>query len=136
MAEMREVYDDPGHALRGPHQDMPESFSPLRLRTEPGEMPIVVVRHIAIVGRHSGADVRLAHPEVSRRHCRLVFEQGVWRVYDLNSLNGVFINDARLAAAPLYTGDRLRIGPVILRIESATQQVLRQIADRMPPEAA
>jgi hypothetical protein len=141
MDEMREIYGDAGHGLRGPHH---EGFAPLRLRTEPGRVPIVVARPEAVVGRHTEVDVRLAFPEVSRRHCRLAFEQGQWRVHDLNSLNGVFVNDDRMADAPLFEGDRLRVGPIVLVVEAATARracgpeelVIRQIVAQLPSEAA
>ena len=45
-----------------------------------------------LIGRHSQADIRLPLPDVSRRHCRFFFGEGVWQVLDLNSLNGVFLN--------------------------------------------
>src|SRR5262249_50890628 len=63
-----------------------------------------------LVGRHSCADVRLSLPDVSRRHCRFVFADGSWRVVDMNSLNGLFVNGERLQEATLFHGDRIRIG--------------------------
>ena len=69
-----------------------------------------MTRPDAIVGRHTEADVRLPLPDVSRRHCRLLFREGVWRITDLNSLNGVQVNDESVLDAPLEQDDRLRIG--------------------------
>jgi pSer/pThr/pTyr-binding forkhead associated (FHA) protein len=136
MQEKRDVFEEPGHPLRGPYQERAAKVIPLRLRAEPGQRRIVLVGPAAVIGRHSAADVRLAFPEVSRRHCRLAFEQGQWHVYDLNSLNGVFVNDERQVEAPLHEGDRLRVGPVVLIVESGgeSQAILQQIADRLPAE--
>ncbi len=138
MDERREVFAESGHGLRGPHQNA--EVAPLRLRAEPERTPFVVTRPSAIVGRHSEADVRLVHPEVSRRHCRLSFEHGEWWVYDLDSLNGMYVNEQRMALAPLYAGDQVRIGPFVLVVESASperqKRVLRQIAEQFPPEHA
>jgi pSer/pThr/pTyr-binding forkhead associated (FHA) protein len=147
MEEMRDVYRDPAHPLRGPYLAPTASFAPLRLRLEPERKAIVVNQPRAVVGRHSGADVRLAFPEISRYHCQLAFEQGEWRVHDLNSLNGVFVNEERCAEAVLAAGDRLRLGPIVLVVEGAAvectrrvltsngrEQVLRQIAKQLPPE--
>ncbi|HYV37887.1 MAG TPA: FHA domain-containing protein, partial [Gemmataceae bacterium] len=75
--------------------------------------------------RHSAADVRLALPDVSRRHCRFVFSDGSWRVFDLNSLNGVFVNGERLQEATVFHGDRIRIGSLTFECELES-------ADTMP----
>jgi pSer/pThr/pTyr-binding forkhead associated (FHA) protein len=103
-----------GHPLQGPHkdlgQDLPLGFIPLRLLLLPGGLPIELTRPDMLVGRHSDADIRLALPDVSRRHCRFVFQHGQWKVIDLNSLNGVFVNDERMQEATLYNGDEVRLG--------------------------
>jgi pSer/pThr/pTyr-binding forkhead associated (FHA) protein len=134
MADMREMYEDAGHGLRGPHQAI---VPPLRLRLERNGATIVVTRPETLVGRHSATEVRLAHTEVSRRHCRFVFVQGRWRVQDLRSMNGVFLNGERVTDALLSTGDRLHVGPIVLLVDNAGdapkeagQQVLQQIAER------
>ena len=104
----------------GPHADMPAGFVPLRLFFAPERVHIEVAFPLAIVGRHSTADVRLAYTDVSRRHCRLVFANGQWRVQDLKSLNGVFVNNAPVVDSILYAGDMLRLGSLALLVESAT----------------
>ena len=116
---------------------MPAGFVPLRLFAELERVHIEVNRSIAIFGRHSGAELRFIFAEVSRRHCRFVFEKGQWRIYDLDSLNGIILNGERVIEATLYAGDRLRIGCVNLLVESATpprggDDKLRQIAKALP----
>ena len=63
-----------------------------------------------LIGRHSDADVRLPLADVSRRHCRFVFRKGCWSIYDLQSLNGVFLNEERIEQAAVHEGDQIRIG--------------------------
>jgi pSer/pThr/pTyr-binding forkhead associated (FHA) protein len=70
-----------------------------------------------LVGRHSVADLRLRLPDVSRRHCRFVFAAGRWQVFDLNSLNGVFVNGQRVHEATLANGDMIRIGTYTFKVE-------------------
>lgn len=110
-----------GHPLQGPHRDMgrdlPAGFASLQLVLQPLGLRLEVTRHVAIVGRHSGADVRLAVPDISRRHCRLSFEAGLWRIEDLNSLNGVFLNGERIQEATLQSGDLLQLGNFTFRVE-------------------
>jgi pSer/pThr/pTyr-binding forkhead associated (FHA) protein len=63
-----------------------------------------------VIGRHSQADLRLPLPDVSRRHCRFLFTEGSWHVFDLDSLNGVFINGEQVRHAILREHDVLTIG--------------------------
>jgi pSer/pThr/pTyr-binding forkhead associated (FHA) protein len=109
----------------GPHQaaEAPPDFVPLKLVLRPSGMVVELTRPDMLFGRHSEADIRLPLPDVSRRHCRFVFEAGAWRVVDLKSLNGVFVNDEPVTHAPVCHGDTIRIGgftfdaelPVVLR---------------------
>jgi pSer/pThr/pTyr-binding forkhead associated (FHA) protein len=139
MTEKREIKGHARHKAQGPHFDLPRDFVPLRLHVEGESLQIELACPVAIVGRHSDADVRFAYPEVSRRHCQLVFANGQWRIIDLTSLNGVYVNDARTVEATLYAGDQVRIGCVRLLVESATptrteeqHEKLRQIAAVLP----
>ena len=92
---------------------------PLRLVLQPGGAVIEVSRPEALVGRHSTADVRLPLPDVSRRHCRLQWVEGCWQVFDLNSLNGIYVNDEPVLQAPLHPGDLLRVGGFTFSVELA-----------------
>ncbi len=63
--------------------------------------------------------MQLAHPEVSRRHCRIHVanrHQSV-EVHDLGSRAGTLINGQRFDHATLVVGDRLRIGPYHYRFD-------------------
>lgn len=91
-------------------QPPPPSFVPLRLALQPGGASVVADKPDVLIGRHTDADVRLPLPDVSRRHCRLLFAEGRWQVIDLNSLNGVHVNGEQVLQAGLDHGDRLKIG--------------------------
>jgi pSer/pThr/pTyr-binding forkhead associated (FHA) protein len=69
-----------------------------------------------LVGRHSEADLQLPMPDVSRRHCRFVRTETGWRVIDLASTNGTFVNGVRVQEAELHAGDRIRIGGVVIEV--------------------
>jgi pSer/pThr/pTyr-binding forkhead associated (FHA) protein len=107
---------DPASA-KGPQRPDPPDFVPLRLFLQPGGAMVEVTRTDTLVGRHTDADVRLPLPDVSRHHCRLVWLDGRWQVLDLNSLNGVFVNDQQVRQAALQAGDLLRIGGFVFRVE-------------------
>lgn len=68
----------------------------------------------------SGAEnaIRLADPDVSRRHAQLIVSHGHVTVSDLNSRTGTYVNERRLGGpAPLRPGDVLRLGATRLRLE-------------------
>ena len=50
--------------------------------------------------------------EVSRKHAKIYFKDGHWRICDLGSTNGITINDCPLRDCILCWGDRLGLGPV------------------------
>jgi pSer/pThr/pTyr-binding forkhead associated (FHA) protein len=84
-------------------------FEPLRLRLHPGGHAIDLTAPDMVLGRHSGADLRMPMPDISRRHCRFVHTAGGWELIDLGSLNGVYLNGARIERALLHTGDTVRV---------------------------
>ena len=59
-----------------------------------------------VVGRDLRADVRIAHPLISRAHLVLRFDQGRWIAIDNGSLNGMFLNGRRVPAADIPTASR------------------------------
>jgi predicted component of type VI protein secretion system len=130
------------HRRTGPRRPPDPDVVPLRLRLRPGRLAVELTRSGAVFGRHSSADVRLPLPDVSRRHCRFVWEDGRWLVVDLDSLNGVFVNDAPVLRAELRHRDRVRIGGFIFDVDLSAAAddansgaVLRSIADALPPAA-
>ena len=138
MTEKRQTIGHPRHARPGPHITLPASFAPLRLRVEPLHAEVEVNCPMATVGRHSDADLRLAFPDISRRHCQFVFENGLWRVYDMHSLNGIYVNNQRVNESTLFSGDHVRIGAATMLVISGTprrddrNEKLRQIVDVLP----
>ena len=63
------------------------------IRVHPGE--------VLVVGRDSGADIRLDDPQVSRRHATVAFEASAWVVSDLGATNPARILDAGGSARPI-----------------------------------
>ena len=72
------------------------------------------------VGRATTSALRLDDPKVSRRHATLEAVDSALLVYDHASLNGTWVNDARITcSAALRTGDRLRIGGSVFVVTEA-----------------
>jgi serine phosphatase RsbU (regulator of sigma subunit) len=72
-----------------------------------------------IIGRQTGAHIRLDGPKVSRRQARVFREGDGFHLEDLGSSNGTFLNGKKLEApAALQRMDEIEIGPYLLRFES------------------
>jgi ABC transport system ATP-binding/permease protein len=70
-----------------------------------------------IVGRAAEVDLILSHPEVSRRHCRILREGESWFVEDLGSQRGTAVNGSRISGrTALRPGDQIQVGPVLLAL--------------------
>ena len=69
-----------------------------------------VSREWTRIGRSLSADVRFDDATVSRRHALVVSQAEGVRVLDDRSLNGIYVNGARVDWAPLTDGDEIAIG--------------------------
>lgn len=76
------------------------------------------------IGRSSDTQLQLNDAHVSRRHAELTQDGAVWRVRDLGSRGGTFLNDSKVADAVLKPGDRIRIGDAELRVETGESSAL------------
>lgn len=117
----------------------PDGFIPLRLLREPQGPPVLLPRPEMVLGRHSESDVCLRLPDVSRRHCRFLFAAGCWRVFDLQSTNGLFVNHERVQDATLQHQDVIRIGSYLFEVDLDTAAAVArgdEVETRvpMPPE--
>jgi predicted component of type VI protein secretion system len=115
---------------------MPRNFVPLRLVAQPGGAFLDLMKAEMVLGRHSEADIRLALPEVSRRHCRLAWSGGVWRVFDLQSVNGTYVNGESVNEATLHPGDLLQIGGYTFRVALASDARPTVAYAETPPDDA
>jgi diguanylate cyclase (GGDEF)-like protein len=69
-----------------------------------------------LIGRGEDCSIRNLDSSVSRCHAKIVRgEDGQYRVADLGSTNGTFINNASRLESPLQDGDYLRVGNCIYR---------------------
>ena len=70
------------------------------------------------VGRAADNDIHIQNPSVSSHHGEFRFDNGDYRVVDMNSTNGTRINDDRVTEAILRNGDTLMIGHMLFRYMS------------------
>jgi pSer/pThr/pTyr-binding forkhead associated (FHA) protein len=62
------------------------------------------------VGRHPASDIFLDDVTASRRHAEFRRENGQFRVVDVGSLNGTFVNNQPVQSSSLANGDEIQIG--------------------------
>lgn len=62
------------------------------------------------VGRDPSNDIMLDDGTVSREHAMFIRENGRYRIEDVGSLNGTYVNRRRVDSVELHSGDELMIG--------------------------
>jgi signal transduction histidine kinase len=84
------------------------------------------------IGRDSSSTVRLFDTEVSRRHAELQpVAGGGFRVVDLASANGVFVNGQEVRSADLRNGDVIQVGKTVLMYSGLADATANAAADRV-----
>lgn len=75
-----------------------------------------------VIGRHPDCGVQLDSNMVSRRHARVLRDDGAFFVEDLGSGNGTYLNGQRIQGrVRLNHDDRVKLGPILLRFEGDPQ---------------
>jgi two-component system, cell cycle response regulator len=92
-----------------------------------------------VIGRDPLADIQVEDSAVSRRHVRLVVENGTYVVEDLGSSNGTFVSGTRIKRRELKSGDRIQLGPrIVLRfalLDEAEEIMHRQLFESSTRDA-
>jgi pSer/pThr/pTyr-binding forkhead associated (FHA) protein len=65
---------------------------------------------VTAAGRHLDSNIVLDDITVSRRHAEIRCERGEFRVVDVGSLNGTYVNGEPIHSAELTNGDEIRMG--------------------------
>jgi len=73
-----------------------------------------------LIGRDEECAVRLSDARVSRKHAKIAGDPGhqsgpYFKLIDLESSNGTFLNDQRIKEAVLTDGDRIHIGYTVFK---------------------
>lgn len=90
-----------------------------------------------VIGRKKG-DIRYEHPLVSAVHAKITVDHGHWLIEDLDSTNGVYVNQQRIAKSELKPGDciyimglQILIGNGFLAVNQKGEAL--RIKARLPP---
>ena len=88
---------------------------------------------IQTVGRASDNDVVVPHASVSAHHAELRQAGTAYRIVDLSSTNGTFVNGTRIQAQILDDGDTVHLGPVALEYSNGRLQIKVHEPPEPPP---
>jgi signal transduction histidine kinase len=78
------------------------------------------------IGRGENCDIVLDHKMVSRLHARIFQDPfGRWIIEDMDSNNGVFVDDQKIKAQAVSSNQKIFIGSFLLLILEAAEQELR-----------
>ena len=92
----------------------------IRSGREAGRTVAVGVGQTISLGRLQGCDVVIDDESASRRHCTITARDEACVVADLQSANGTFVNEKRIAMQQLHQGDRLRVGSTVFELIDST----------------
>jgi hypothetical protein len=103
----------------GSSQEITARLSIVAAPTRTGEQLFLAGKTPIEIGKLPEKHLSLQGTMVSRNHCRLIPADGGWRIEDLKSTNGIFINRKRVTASVLCEGDILRVGEYEMRFSRA-----------------
>jgi hypothetical protein len=72
----------------------------------------------SVVGTAADCDVVLREPSISGRHAEFTSTSGGFRIADLGSTNGTFVNDKKVTTTDLIDNDSVRLGRVNFKFKS------------------
>ncbi|NIM14107.1 MAG: FHA domain-containing protein [Candidatus Aminicenantes bacterium] len=73
-------------------------------------------------GKLSGNDLQLSDNSVSRNHCKFVKAKNTYKIIDMGSTNGTYVNGRRVTEKKLEKGDTITIGRTILKFLAVTRK--------------
>ncbi len=81
------------------------------------EGSILLLRGTITIGRREGNTIKLDDQYASGNHAKIIVKNNEIVIEDLNSTNGIFINDERINEfAKIRANDQIRIGSAIFKV--------------------
>ncbi|HEY5948137.1 MAG TPA: FHA domain-containing protein, partial [Kofleriaceae bacterium] len=116
----------------------------LVIQDDEGKTTVVpLIRDEITIGRKEGNTIRLTERNVSRRHARILRNNGEVQIEDLGSYNGIRVNNARIAErVSLRVSDQVQIGDYKLylkaegveQVDDARTMPIERIDNALPTE--
>ncbi|HBS28400.1 MAG TPA: hypothetical protein DEB06_02870 [Phycisphaerales bacterium] len=88
------------------------------------------------IGRAIDCDIKIAVPEVSRRHAQIEqIEDDEWVIKDLGSTHGCLVKGERIREVTITPGLEVSIGPALLRFENMAARIGAELDRLLSDEA-
>lgn len=91
-----------------------------------------------LVGRSQACDIVIPHNEVTAIHAVIEIHGDRFKVYDMNSTNGTFINGKKIIVEMVSLGDKIKLGPLefelaLYKPEDVAPPPLDLLRPELPP---
>lgn len=77
---------------------------------------LTLKRDFIFIGSGEGSHLRIKDPGAAARHCQILRVEEGWRVLDLGSEGGTFVNGTRVEQEELAEGDVIQVGSTAFKI--------------------
>ncbi|HCS55179.1 MAG TPA: hypothetical protein DIW81_26945 [Planctomycetaceae bacterium] len=85
-----------------------------------------ILRTTTLIGSHEQSNLQLLASYVEPSHCVLTLDGRGFRIWDLRSKSGTFVNGERVSSARLNNGDEIRIGKFRFTLETNLSDTTRE----------
>jgi len=86
-----------------------------------------------VIGRDETADFQIEEYVVSRRHAKIIKTGNDITLEDLNSKNGAFINNRKIAKETLHDGDRIAFGTIVVIFRNPSEINIESMSVKKEP---
>ena len=92
----------------------------LRFRDTQGDHQSEILEREMTLGRTDASDIRIDDETISRKHARIIWEDGTPVIVDAGSRNGIYLSEERVERMELREGLVFRLGGVSFLVEDPT----------------
>lgn len=111
-------------------------FELLPVGASQGRQALLIRKKRVLIGRSQACDIVLPHSEVTAIHAVLEIHGDKFKVFDMNSTNGTFVNGQKVIVEGCQLNDTLRFGPLEFRIQKyKAEDMAPPPLDMLRPEA-
>ncbi|MFK8019903.1 MAG: FHA domain-containing protein [Pseudomonadales bacterium] len=107
-------------AAAGVDSDMPHLVITTATGSQVVELSVDGDTSVWEIGREPGCEIVIDDASVSSKHAQLVFNKGRWRMVNMVSTNGIFVNGEKKLSAYLAEGDEVQLGAVNLMFRAGS----------------
>lgn len=105
----------------------------IRLLDDENPVELELTDDVITIGRTPNNSIQVMDPSASKEHAQVVSDAEGWRLVDVGSRNGTFVNGERCRSYRLAGGDRIRIGQTEMIIIEGSEAKL--VVEDSTPDA-